>query len=113
MKFFDYINDRGGRVFLQAIDEPPAEWESSLQVFEQVYEHEQKVTNLIHGLYKLALEESDYPTQVLLQWFINEQVEEEKTASMILDNLKLVEGRGTAVLMLDHRLGKRAGEDED
>ncbi len=111
MKFFDYVIDRGGRVALQAIDQPQVEWDSALKAFEQVYGHEQKVTSLIHGIYKLAIEEADYPTQVMLQWFINEQVEEEKNASAILEQLKLIDAHGTAVLMLDHRLGKRGGED--
>ena len=109
MKFFDYVNDRGGRVALQAIPQPPTEWKSSLEAFTQVLEHEQKVTALINKLYEVAVAEKDYATQVLLQWFITEQVEEEKNASEIVANLKLIDARGTAVLMLDHQLGKRGG----
>jgi len=78
-----------------------------LKVFEQVYGHEQKVTSLIHGLYKLAVEEADYATQVMLQWFINEQVEEEKNSAEIVQQLELIDAKGTAVLMLDKQLGKR------
>jgi ferritin len=110
MKFFDFLNDRGGKVVLKAIDQPQTEWKTSLEIFEMVYEHEQLVTGLINKLYELALKEKDYPTQVLLHWYIDEQVEEEKNASMIVDQLKLIESRGTAVLMLDKQLGKRGGE---
>jgi len=110
MKFFDYLNDRGGRVTLFAIDQPPSEWKSNMEVFQQVYEHEQKVTGMINQLYELAVKESDYPSQVLLQWYITEQVEEEKNASFIIDQLQMIEDRDTAVLMLDKQLGKRGGE---
>jgi ferritin len=111
MKFFDFINDRGGRVTLQAILQPPTEFTTPLAVFEQVLEHEGKVTAMIHNLYALALKENDYPTQVMLQWFINEQVEEEKNASHIVETLKLAGDKGGSLLMLDHRLGKRGGEE--
>jgi ferritin len=107
MKFFDYINDRGGRVTLQAIDQPPSEWKSSLELFQQVLQHEQKVTGLINKLYELAVKENDYATQVMLQWFITEQVEEEKSAGQIIEQLKMIEDRSTAVLLLDKQLGKR------
>ncbi len=111
MKFFDYVHERGGHVLLQAIPQPQAEWKTSLEVFEQIYSHEQHVTALIHKLYETALAEKDYATQVLLQWFISEQVEEEKNASGIVEQLKLIDAHGTAVLMLDHRLGKRGKDD--
>lgn len=111
MKFFEYVNDRGGRVLLKAIDQPPAEWKSSLEAFEQVLEHEKKVTALINHLYEVALKENDYATQVMLHWFITEQVEEEKHASEIVDELKRIEAHEHAVLLLDKKLGKRGGED--
>ncbi len=111
LKFYDYIIERGGRVALQAIPQPPSEWASDLAAFQQVLQHEQHVTALIHKLYETALAEKDYAAQFMLQWFINEQVEEEKNASEIVAQLELIEARGTAVLMLDHRLGKRGGED--
>jgi len=110
MKFFEYVNDRGGRVALKALDQPPFEWASPQVAFEQVYEHEQKVTSLIHNLYGIATKENDYPTQVMLHWFINEQVEEEKNASAIVEQLHMVGGHTSALLMLDHRLGERGGE---
>jgi ferritin len=117
MKFYNFIIDAGGRVELKQIDAPETDWKSNLQVAEQVAEHEAKVTASIHNLYEVALKEKDYAAQVMLQWFISEQVEEEKNAAELVAKLKLIEERGTAVLMLDHRLAKRAGggggEDEE
>jgi ferritin len=110
MKFYDFIVERGGRVTLKAIDAPKAEWKSTLELAEEVAAHEGMVTASIYALYELALKEKDYPAQIMLQWFINEQVEEEKNAAEIVANLKLIEDRGTAVLMLDHRLAKRGGD---
>jgi ferritin len=107
MKFYDFILDRGGRVVLKAIDAPKTDWNSNLEVAEEVAAHEAKVTASIESLYELAMKEKDYPAQVMLQWFITEQVEEEKNAHELVSNLKLIEERGTAVLMLDHRLSKR------
>ena len=107
MKLFDYVNDRGGRVVLQGIDQPPAEFNAPLDIFQQVLEHEQKVTGLIHQLYALALKENDYPTQIELQWFIKEQVEEEKSAGEIVEQLKVIGDHSTALLMLDRQLGAR------
>jgi ferritin len=107
MKFFDYVNDRGGRVTLKAIDQPQSEWSSALVAFEQVLEHEQKVTSMIHSLYALASKENDYPTQVLMHWYIDEQVEEEKNATLIVEQMRMIGDHPGALLMLDHRLGKR------
>jgi ferritin len=107
MKLYAFLVDRGGRVLLRPIGAPETEWKGSLELFKQVASHEAAVTASIHSLYELALKEKDYPAQVMLQWFITEQVEEEKNAGEIVQQLELVEARGTAVLMLDHRLGKR------
>jgi ferritin len=107
MKFFDYIYDRGGRVALEAIDQPPFEWTSPLAAFEQAYAHEQKVTGLINGIYETAVKENDYPTQVMLHWFIDEQVEEERNASNIVEQLKMIGDQTGPLLMLDHQLGQR------
>jgi ferritin len=106
MKFFDYVNDRGSRVELLPIPQPRITWRSHLSVFEESLEHERSVTARIHKLYELATVEKDYATQAMLQWFITEQVEEEKTVAEVIEQLKLIDARGTAVLMLDHRLGK-------
>jgi len=107
MKIYEHILDRGGRVTLLAIPQPKLEWESNLAVFEEVLKHEEQVSAAIHKLYELAVSTKDYASQPLLHWFINEQVEEEKAATEIRDQLKMVEARLTAVLMVDHRLGKR------
>jgi len=109
MKLFDYMYDRGNRVVLQAIDQPPSEFGSVLDIFEKALEHEQKVTSLINSIYELAVKENDYPTQVELQWFITEQVEEEKSAGDIVDQLKMVGDHGPSMLMLDRALGAREG----
>ena len=110
MKFYDFILERGGQVILKSIDAPGAAWNSNLELFREVAKHEAEITASINVLYELALAEKDYPAQVMLQWFINEQVEEEKNAAEIVANLELIEERGTAVLMLDHNLAKRGGE---
>ena len=107
MKLYDFLVDRGGRVALKAIAAPESDWKSPLELFKQVAAHEAAVTASIHNLYETALKEKDYAAQTMLQWFITEQVEEEKNAAEIVAQLELVEARGTAVLMLDHRLGKR------
>jgi ferritin len=110
MKFFHHLLDRGGKVELKAIAGPEMDWKTNLDVFKQVQEHEAAVTASIYTLYELALAEKDYPSQAMLQWFITEQVEEEKNAADIVQQLELIDARGTAVLMLDHQLGKRGKE---
>ena len=110
MKFFQHLADRGGKVQLKAIAAPQTDWKTSLDAFKQVQEHEAAVTASIYALYELALREKDYPAQVMLQWFIDEQVEEEKNAADIVQQLELIEAKGTAVLMLDHQLAKRGKE---
>jgi ferritin len=111
MKFYEHLVDRGGRVMLKAIAAPATDWPSNLNVFKEAQAHEAKVTQSIHNLYEQALAEKDFPAQVLLQWFITEQVEEEKNAAEIVSQLELIEARGTAVMMLDHRLAKRVGDE--
>jgi ferritin len=107
MKLYEHLVDRGGRVVLKPIAVPAAEWETTLDAFKVVQSHEAAVTASINALYELSLKEKDYPAQVLLQWFITEQVEEEKNAAEIVQQLELIDAKGTAVLMLDHQLGKR------
>jgi ferritin len=107
MKFFEHLLERGGKVELKSIATPEITWNTSLDVFKQVQEHEGAVTASINALYELALKEKDYPFQVVLQWFITEQVEEEKNAADIVQQLELIDAKGTAVLMLDHQLGHR------
>jgi ferritin len=110
LRLFDFINDRDGSVELQAIEQPPSEFKAPLDVFQQALEHERKISELIHQLYALAVREKDYPAQIHLQWFIDEQVEEEKNASQIVEQLKLAGNDGAALLMLDNALGARKGE---
>jgi len=106
-KLFDYINDRGGRAVLKAVAQPPADFKSLRDVFQQVLDHEREVSAMIHRLYEAAVKETDYPTQIMLQWFITEQVEEEKSATEIIEQLKLIGDQGAAVIMLDRHLGMR------
>lgn len=110
MKFYNFIFDRNGTVTLKAIAQPPTEFKSSLEVFKQALEHEQKVTTLITKLYEQALTEKDYPTQVMLQWFIDEQVEEEKNVTEIIARLEMIGDSKGSLLYLDHELGKRKAE---
>ena len=107
MKFYEHLVDRGGRVLLKAIDAPGTEWKSNLELFKEVQAHEAKVTRSIYDLYEQALKEKDFASQVFLQWYITEQVDEEKNAAEIVQQLELIDAHGTAVLMLDHQLGKR------
>ena len=111
MKLFDFVNDRNGRVTLKTLEQPNAEWKSVLDVFENALKHEQKVTSMIHSLYALATKENDYATQVALTWFINEQVEEEATATSVVDRLKIANNDGAALLILDGQMGARTDED--
>ncbi len=106
-KFYDYIHDRGGRVVLQALDQPPIEFEGPTGVFQKTLEHEQYITSRIHKLYGMAVEEKDYASLGLLQWFVDEQVEEEKSASEILELLKVIGDKGQGLIMLDRQLVQR------
>ena len=106
-KIYDFINERGGRVTLQAIEGPQTEWDSALAVFKATYEHEQKVTGLINDLVDLAIKEKDHATNSFLQWFVNEQVEEESSADEIVQQLKMMENAPGGMFMLDRELGQR------
>jgi len=109
MKFYSYVLSRGGRVILQSIDAPPSEWESPLGAFEFQLSHERAVTARIGNLMNIAQEEKDHATASMLQWFVNEQVEEEENAQAIVDQLKMVVGEtGKGLLyMLDKDMGTR------
>ncbi len=106
-KFYDFVNERGGRVILETIEQPKSEWSSPLEAFEDAYKHEKYVTGLINDLVDLALEEKDHATNNFLQWFVGEQVEEEASADEIVQKLKLVGNRGNAIFMMDRELGQR------
>ena len=107
MRFFDYVHDRGGRASLQAIEQPDADFRSPLDVMERTLNHERKVTALINRMYQLAIEESDYAAQVMLHELINEQVEEEKSAEELVEHLRLIDGDGSGLLLMDARLAQR------
>ena len=109
LKFFKYVGERGGRVVLKAIEQPQVEWTSPLHAFEHTLEHERKVTGLINGLYEVALEEKDYASQMLLHWYIEEQVEEESNAEQIVAALKMVGETPQGLLMVDRQLASRGG----
>ncbi|OHB56798.1 MAG: ferritin [Planctomycetes bacterium GWF2_50_10] len=106
-KFYNYILDRGGQVKLMSIDGPPTSFESALGIFEMAYAHEQKVTGLINNLVNLAIEQKDHAANMFMQWFVNEQVEEEANASGIVEQLKMADGQPGAVLMLDREMAAR------
>lgn len=107
MRLYSHIIERGGRVILGEIDKVPVEWKSPQHVFEEVYKHEQKVTGLIEKLVDIAEKEKDRATYNMLQWFIDEQVEEEASADEILQRLKLVGKNGNGIFMLDRELAQR------
>ena len=110
MRYYDYINDRGGRIKLQALGEPEGNYNGPRDVFEKVLAHERSVTKKIHEFYELAAQEKDHPTEVFLQWFINEQVEEEGNPQQILSMIERVGETGPGLLTLDQQLGRRAAE---
>lgn len=107
MKMHDFVNERGGRVTLKAIDAPPSDWKSVQAVFEHVLEHEQMVTGLINNLVNLALDERDHATNIFLQWFVSEQVEEEASVNEVLQKIKLIGNDTAGLFTLDQDLGQR------
>ncbi len=113
MKLYDHLIRRGESPVLQTIDKPEVSFESALDAFERVLEHERHVTHLIHSLYEVAVEEKDYALQTLLHWFIDEQVEEEENAEAIIDSLRLAGESGQGLFLVDRELGQRAPEEEE
>ena len=107
MKMFDFVCERGGRVTLMAIEKPASKWASPLDAVKNVLSHEQKVTGLINDLVNLAQDERDHATNIFLQWFVSEQVEEEDTAGSLVDKLKLIGKDANGLFMLDTELGQR------
>jgi ferritin len=108
MKFYDFIIQRGGKVQLLQIAAPPTEWDSPLVVFEATLEHEQKVTGLINNLVDISHEERDHATNIFLQWFVSEQVEEEESVGGVLEQLKLMGDAKGGLFMIDRELAKRS-----
>ncbi|MGD9994125.1 MAG: ferritin [Salinivirgaceae bacterium] len=107
LKFFDYIIDRGGVVELMPIAEVPRKWDNIITIFEETLKHEQKVTALINNLMDVAIDERDHAAKSFLQWYVDEQVEEEDNVRTILDQLKLVGGAGNGLFMIDKDLSQR------
>jgi len=107
MKFFDYVLDRGGEVSLTAIEGVPAKWASPLAAFEGALAHEQMITGRINKLVDLAISESDHATNALLQWFVNEQVEEASSTDQVVQQLRLAAETPAALFMIDRELGLR------
>jgi ferritin len=112
MKFFDFIVERRGRVLLEPVAAVPTDWPSPLAVFENALAHEQKVTGLINDLVNLALAEKDHASNSFLQWFVDEQVEEEASADAIVQKLKMAGDTPVALLILDQELGEREAEED-
>jgi len=106
-KMYDFIQDRGGRVKLLPIDEPKHDWSSAFEVYKDALEHEEFVTDSINKLVDLSIEENDHAMNNFLQWFVSEQVEEEKTTGDIKDKLELIGDNIQALLALDEKLGTR------
>ena len=107
MRLYKHVIERGGRVILSEIEKVPTQWKSPLDAFEETYNHEQKVTGLINDLVDLAIKEKDHATVNMLQWFIDEQVEEEGSADEIVQKLKLIGKNTSGLFMLDQELGQR------
>ena len=107
MRIFDYLNERGGRVLVDTIDKPALKWASPKAAFEAAYKHEQKVTGMINKLVDLAIKEKDHATEIFLQWFVAEQVEEEATADEVVQKHKLIGKDGGGLFMIDRELEQR------
>jgi len=104
---YNYVNQQGRRVVLEAIEQPQTDFTSMVGLFEQTLKHEKVVTSLINGLVKLAREENDYATESFLQWYVTEQVEEEANPAEMIQKLKYVGKDGRGLLMLDKELAAR------
>ncbi|MHB0960619.1 MAG: ferritin [Pirellulaceae bacterium] len=113
MKFVDFINDRGGRVILGQIDKPPSEWSTPLAAFEEALSHERLISKMINELLDLTIKENDHASASFLQWFVNEQVEEEAAAQAIVGKLKLIQDNSMGLLMVDQQLGLRTSNASD
>ena len=107
MKFYDFVNERSGRVTLDTIARPDSDWKTPLAAFEQVFKHEQKVTALINDLMDLAIAEQDHATKIFLQWFVSEQVEEEAAVGGVVNKLRLIQNDSSGLFLLDAEMARR------
>ena len=110
LKFLRHVVDRGGRVMLTSVDEPASDFGTAQGAFEQALAHEMNVSMMIDGLFGMAVQHGDYASQVFLQWFVTEQVEEERTAAEIVQTLKTLGGEPASLLILDRELGSRTAD---
>lgn len=107
MKFFDHINDRGGKVKLMDLKQLKTEWSSPLEAWEDAYEHEQFISGKINEIMSVVREEKDYPAEPLADWFVNEQIEEEANTSKIAAEMQRIENSKGGLFMMDRELGNR------
>jgi ferritin len=107
MKMFGFLCERGEKVVLQAIPQPPTDFSSPLNVFEETLKHEQKVTGLINNIFNMSRKAGDNATEIFMQWFVTEQVEEEANATQIVEQLKMIKPDSAALIMMDRGLAKR------
>lgn len=107
MKVYDFVNERNGKVSLKEIARPPSQWDSPLAAFEAAYKHELSVTGHVNEQVNLAIEEKDHATNTFLQWFVNEQVEEESSLNNVVQKLKMIENAPGGLFLLDSELGQR------
>ena len=107
MKFMEYMADKGSKVILEPIEKVDTSWNSLQEAFEETLAHEKVVTGLINDLMKIAREEKDYASEVMLHWFVEEQVEEESSVNEILDTLRLIGDKGHAIYLFDQQLAQR------
>ncbi|MDD2583687.1 MAG: ferritin [Bacteroidales bacterium] len=112
LKIFDYVLSRGGDVKLTPIDKVETEWKDINEIFQSTYDHECLVTDMIHECYEVAVKERDHATANMLNWFIDEQAEEEEAAMEIIDKLKIIGSKGSGLYMLDRELASRTFTDE-
>jgi ferritin len=108
MKVYKYILDQGAQIALLPVKQPPSTFDSPLIMFEETLAHEQAVTQRFNELTDIAVTEKDHATQIFLQWFITEQIEEEAIVSEIINKIKLVGGKGDGLFMIDNQLGQLA-----
>lgn len=107
VKLIDFLVHRGGKLALQNVQAPPREFGGAIQVFEQVLAHEQAVSAKIGALYERARAERDHASEIALQWYVTEQVEEEATVGQVVDQLRAVGDKGGGIWYLDSKMGKR------
>lgn len=107
MKMFNFVHDKGGRVILKTLNEPKADYKSVVDVVQESLAHEKYITKAINELMDTAIKENDHSVRSFLQWYVDEQVEEEATISKLVAKLKLINGEGFGLLTLDNQLGQR------